>query len=95
MLFRGPTCQGQKNGAHLSAGQGRRRGAPAGQMGRGVAGPRVGEKEKGGGVGPGWEGKPVGWLTASGPSARVRGGSAGVFFFFFLFLFSFPKTFSK
>jgi len=63
-------------------------------MGRGVAGPRVGEKEKGGGVGPGREGKPGGWLATSGPSARVRGGvRLGFSSFFFLFYFLFQKPF--
>ena len=91
----GPTRQGKKNGAHPSAGQGRRRGTPAGQMGRGVAGPHVGEKEKGGGVGPGREGKPGGWLATSGPSARVRGGVRLGFFFFFFSVFFSKHLFQK
>jgi len=51
-------------------------------LGRGVDGPRAGEKEKGGGVGPGRPGGKLGWL-----------GFSPLFSFFLFFFFS--KAFSK
>ena len=71
----GPACHWKKN-RDPAVSESRERGAPTARLGPQRAG-------------PGREGKPGGWLAASGPSARVRGGvRLGFSFFFFSVFFS-------